>query len=281
MLSVTLVVLDGRFQQLGLLRGWLETGVTPIRWLGHLPGVTQDWGVSLFTTRDALLEENEALRGRLLVLERRAQKYASVAAENNRLRELLNASSSVDDSVVVSEVIGVSPDPFTHELIIDKGRRDGIRSGQAVLDAHGLMGQVVSVGEFTARVLLISDSSHAVPVQVNRNGFRAILIGTGEIGLLELVHVPSTADILPGDLLVSSGLGGRFPKGYPVARIATVQHDTGKPFARVTATPEAQLNQSPLVLIVSNYEDMPATDAPPLETPAQPVPPLSSPVGGP
>lgn len=248
--SIALIVLDARFHQLDRVRGWLETGLTPIRLLGHWPEGLGQWIGRITSGRDTLLLENEDLRARLLVLERRTQMYAAVAAENNRLRELLNASSRLDDRVLVAEIIGVTPDPYSHEVIINKGRRDGLVPGLVVLDAFGLMGQVLSTGELTARVLLVSDGSHAVPVQVNRNGFRAVLLGTGQIDSLELVHVPSTADIAPGDLLVSSGIGGRFPKGYPVAEVTSVVLDTGKPFAQVTARPMAQLNQSELVLVV-------------------------------
>lgn len=219
-------------------------------WLGHAPSGIADWASTMFTTRDKLLEENEALKAQLLVLQRRSEKYAALAAENNRLRELLHASAAVDDTAIVSEVIGVTPDPFSHEIIIDKGRRDGLSVGQAVLDAYGLMGQIVQTSQFTSRVMLISDSNHAVPVVVNRSGVRAILLGTGQPETLDLVDVPDTADIRRGDLLVSSGLGGRFPKDYPVARVTRIQHDPGQPFATVKAAPLAHLYRSQLVLVV-------------------------------
>jgi rod shape-determining protein MreC len=249
-IAVGLIMADSQFGQLDRLRSWLGTGIGPIVWLGNVPNHIGAWSENIFTGRDELKERNEALNARLLVLERRAQKYAALAAENSRLRELLNASSTVDDAVIVADIIGVTPDPFSHEVIIDKGSRDGITIGQAVLDSEGLMGQVVQVNEFTSRVLLISDSSHAVPVQVNRNGVRANLLGTGEMDSLDLVHVPETSDIRVGDLLVSSGLGGVFPKGYPVARVSEVTHDPGEPFSNVQAEPLAQLNRSQMVLIV-------------------------------
>lgn len=242
--------MDSQFSHLDRLRGWIGTGLAPVVWLGHVPESIGGWFDENLTDRSELLEENEALRARLLVLERRAQKYASLAAENTRLRELLHASSELDDTVVVADVIGVTPDPYSHEIIINKGEEDQISIGQAVLDADGLMGQVVQTSQYTSRVLLISDSSHAVPVQVNRNGTRAVLLGTGEMDRLELVHVPDTADIRAGDLLVSSGLGGRFPKGYPVATVTEVRHDPGEAFATVSAAPMAQLNRSQMVLVV-------------------------------
>lgn len=249
-LSVVLVFADSRFYQLTDVRSSLSTGLAPVFWLGNAPDRFGQWLQDVFTPRDDLLRENETLRARVMILERRALKYAALAAENSRLRELMNASGTLDDRVVVAEVVGVSPDPFSHEVIINKGSRDGVRAGQAILDANGLMGQVLYTSAFTSRVLLISDSSHAVPVEVNRNGLRAILLGTGNMDRLELVHVPDTADIREGDILVSSGLGGRFPKGYPVAEVALIRKDPGEPFVTILATPMAHLNRSKLILVV-------------------------------
>ncbi|WP_097460092.1 rod shape-determining protein MreC [Mangrovitalea sediminis] len=250
LISVALIVLDVNFPQTERLRSWLGTALAPVVWLGHAPSSLVDWASLSMANRQQLIDENESLKAQLLVLQRRSEKYAALATENSRLRELLHASGALDDTVIVSEIIGVTPDPFSHEVIIDKGRRDHLSVGQAVLDAHGLMGQIIQTSEFTSRVLLISDSSNAVPVEVNRSGVRAILLGTGEPYRLDLVHVPDTADITVGDLLVSSGLGGRFPKGYPVATVTNVEHDPGEPFAKVEARPMAHLYRSQLVLVV-------------------------------
>lgn len=232
------------------LRSWLMTGLTPVYWLGHAPDRLAGWVGDLTTSRSDLLQENEALESQLIVLERRAQRYTALAAENSRLRELLNASEQLDDRVLVADVISVTPDPLSHEIILNKGESDGLKEGQAVLDARGLMGQIVHTSAHTARAILISDNSHAVPVEVNRNGLRAIALGTGERDRLELAHVPDTADIEVGDMLVSSGLAGRFPQGYPVAKISSIEHDPGEPFARVRARPMARLDRSSLVLVV-------------------------------
>lgn len=249
-LSAALIVLDARFDKLETMRSALGTSLAPVVWLGNAPDEFSKWVSGLFTNRDDLQAENESLNARLLILERRALKYAALSAENNRLRELLNASGALDDRVIVAEIVGVSPDPFSHEVIISKGSRDGVQVGQAILDAHGLMGQVQNTSSFTSRVLLISDSSHAVPVEVNRNGLRAILLGNGDVNRLELVHVPDTADIREGDMLVSSGLGGRFPKGYPVAEVVSIEKEPGEQFMRIEASPRAQLNRSQMVLVV-------------------------------
>ncbi|MBO6848972.1 MAG: rod shape-determining protein MreC [Marinobacter sp.] len=249
-LSAVLIVADARFDKLTSVRSVIGTGLAPVHWFGNAPYELQNWIEGLFTTRDDLLAENEDLNARLLILERRALKYAALASENNELRRLMNSSEVLDDRVIVGEIVGVSPDPFSHEVIINKGSRDGVTVGQAILDAHGLMGQVQQTSSFTSRVLLVSDSSHAVPVEVVRNGLRAILLGNGDINALELVHVPDTADIREGDLLVSSGLGGRFPKGYPVAEVENITKESGEPFVNIEATPKARLNQSRLVLVV-------------------------------
>lgn len=258
LLSAVLIVGDVYLPYGDRLRSWLTTGLTPVYWLGDAPRRTVDWLEDVTAARESLLEENEALKTRQLVLERRAQRYAALAAENARLRELLNASAALDDQVLVAEVIGVTPDPLSHEIIIDKGERDGLRVGQAILDSDGLMGQVVHTSAFSSRAVLISDNSHAVPVEVNRSGARAILLGSGDMHKLELAHVPDTADIEVGDLLVSSGLGGRFPQGYPVAQVSMVEHHPGEPFARVRATPSASLNSSRMVLVVFTSEAEPA-----------------------
>ncbi|MEK1909852.1 MAG: rod shape-determining protein MreC, partial [Pseudomonas chlororaphis] len=164
--------------------------------------------------------------------------------------ELLNSSALVNEKVEVAELIGMDPNPFTHRIIINKGERDGVVLGQPVLDARGLMGQVVELMPYTSRVLLLTDTTHSIPVQVNRNGLRAIASGTGNPERLELRHVADTADIKEGDLLVSSGLGQRFPAGYPVATVKEVIHDSGQPFAIVRAVPTAALNRSRYLLLV-------------------------------
>ncbi len=249
-MSAALVVADARFDKLSTIRSTIATGLAPVYWLGNAPYEFTDWFAGLFENKQDLQQENEDMRARLLILERRALKYAALASENNELRRLMNSSEVLDDRVIVGEVVGVSPDPFSHEVIINKGRSDGVAPGQAILDAHGLMGQVVQSSQITSRVLLVSDSSHAVPVEVVRNGLRAILLGTGDTDTLDLVHVPDTADIREGDLLVSSGLGGRFPRGYPVAEVSRITKEPGEPFVSIEATPKAQLNQSRLVLVV-------------------------------
>ena len=196
------------------------------------------------------MAENEKLKAEALLLQRRLQKLAALTEQNVRLRELLNSAALVDEEVLVGELIGVDPNPYTHRILIDKGEKDGVFLGQPVLDARGLMGQVVEIMPYTSRVLLLTDNTHSIPVQVNRNGLRAIAVGTGNPERLELRHVADTADIKEGDLLVSSGMGQRFPAGYPVATVKEVIHDSGQPFAIVRAVPTAALNRSRYLLLV-------------------------------
>ncbi|MEJ2756044.1 MAG: rod shape-determining protein MreC, partial [Gammaproteobacteria bacterium] len=192
-----------------------------------------------------------------LLLSRRVQQMSSLLEENKRLRSLLLSSQSLDENVLIAEVIGVDNDPFRHEVILDRGANDGISVGLAIIDQKGLMGQVIHVGPFTSRALLITDEAHATPVQVVRNGVRAIAVGTGKLDKLQLIHVPDTADLLVGDVLVSSGLGGRFPAGYPVATITYIENDPGQPFALVEAKPTSYLDRRLLVLIIQPGERVP------------------------
>ena len=195
-------------------------------------------------------EEIKLLEKDLLLLHAKTEKMAALTAENNRLRDLLGSAAKLQDNVIVAELIGVAPDPEKHEVVIDKGGTDGVFVGQPLLDAKGLMGQVVDVSRYSSRVLLISDPSHSVPVQVARSNLRLVAQGTGSTNRLELMYVQNTADVGAGDLLISSGLGGRFPVGYPVGVVNKVEHRPGRPFSTVTAIPSALLDRSRHVLLV-------------------------------
>ena len=254
MVSLALIFVDHRFDYLKPVRFTLSIITAPIQYIADIPTDIAAWSSDTVRTRSSLEEENARLQSEVLVLKRRVQKLASTLAENTRLKELMNASDILDDRVLIAEIIGVNPNPYRHEAILNKGSEDGVYEGQAVLDAEGLMGQVVDVSAFTSRVLLITDVTHGVPVHVNRNGVRAIAVGSGKLDLLKLIHVPATADVVKGDLLVSSGLGGRFPKGYPVGVVTRVEHDSGQPFAIVEASPMANLDRSRHVLLVFSKE---------------------------
>ncbi|MGY2198798.1 rod shape-determining protein MreC [Pseudomonas gingeri] len=249
-LSVALMVVDARFTLLKPVRSQMSLVLMQSYWITDLPQRLWQGVASQFGSRTELVAENEKLQTENLLLQGRLQKLAALTEQNVRLRELLNSSALVNEKVEVAELIGMDPNPFTHRIIINKGERDGVVLGQPVLDARGLMGQVVELMPYTSRVLLLTDTTHSIPVQVNRNGLRAIASGTGNPERLELRHVADTADIKEGDLLVSSGLGQRFPAGYPVATVKEVIHDSGQPFAIVRAVPTAALNRSRYLLLV-------------------------------
>lgn len=224
----------------------------PAHKVAELPSSLVDWVNQTTTSRAHLQESNRQLQARNLVLEMKAQRLAALEAENIELRELLSASEQMDDRVLVTTVISVDPDPYSNLIMVNKGGEDGAFIGQPVLDAYGLLGQVVDVLPTSSRVMMIADSNHAIPVQINRNGVRAIAVGTGKLEQLNLIYVPNTADIRIGDLLVSSGLGGRYPRGYPVAEVTDVVHTDGDSFAYVSAQPRARLDRSRMLLLVFN-----------------------------
>jgi len=238
-------------------RSWLSLAITPLQWLVDMPSRAAGEVSDLVVDRKLLLAENTQLRADALVLERKVQRVASLTAENIRLRELLNGRERVDEEVMLAELIGVNPDPFQHQVILNRGTEDGVYEGQPVLDAGGVMGQVVEVAHYTCRVMMITDARHAIPVEVNRNGMRSILLGQGDFQEMVLDHVAATADIREGDLLVTSGMGEHFPRGYPVARVSSVVRDPGQPFTIVKARPTARMDKSRHLLLV----DMPPAQA--------------------
>ena len=238
-----------------------ETAV-PLYWLTDAPGRVWRWMDEALAGRDTLIEENRKLRAEALVLRAQSQKLASTVAENVRLRELLNSTALLEENVLVAEIIGISPDISSQTVVIDKGAEQGLREGQAVIDAYGLFGQIINVSRYSSRVLLVTDAMHAVPAQVVRNGVRVIAEGTGRIDVLDINHVAATMDVRPGDLLVTSGLGQRFPRGYPIGVVESVQSAPSGPFAQVLARPSAQLERSRYVLVVSLADVAAVANAP-------------------
>lgn len=258
-LSVIVIVLDQRTPWAEPVRHVLAYLTAPIHYVAHLPVDSGQWLTEQAQSRSSLMEENQRLQRQSLILEQKVQRLAVLEAENVRLRELLNSSADLDANVLVAEIIGVDPDPNRQELVINKGTGSDVFRGQAVLDAQGLIGQVVDAGPLSSRVLLLTDASHAMSVQVNRNGVRAVLAGNGQTGL-RLLYVPDTADIEEGDLLVSTGLGQRYPRGYPVGTVTSVRHQSGAPYADITALPTARIDRASHVLLVQ-----------PTQTPASPL----------
>ena len=250
-ICVTLMTIDHRNDALKGFRSTVGSYlVYPLQYLVALPGNLLGWSSDTLASRNTLLDENSSLHEENLRLKAQLLKLDSLEQENNRLRELLHASSQVGEDILVAEVIRVDQDYYTQQIVINKGLGDHVYLGQPIIDAKGIMGQVTELNEHSATVLLISDPNHAIPVQVNRNGVRTIAQGNGNANVLELLHLPNNTDLVRGDLLITSGLGSRFPPNYPVAIVEEVVIQPGQPFARVTAVPTAQLDRSREVLLV-------------------------------
>jgi rod shape-determining protein MreC len=249
-LSLVLMFVDHTTSWLDGSRSALTIALKPIVVIADLPNRSARAIQDNFSSRKDLRTRITGLESELLFLRVKTEKMAALTSENNRLRSLLGSAAKLQDNVLVAELIGVNPDPEEQEVLIDKGSEDSVFLGQPVLDSRGLFGQIVEVSPSSSRVLLISDGRHSVPVQVLRSNVRLIAQGTGMDQHLELLHVNSTADIKVGDQLLSSGLGNRFPVGYPVGVVDKVDFKPGKPFAVVLAKPNAQLDRSRHVLLV-------------------------------
>jgi rod shape-determining protein MreC len=263
-LSLTLLVLDHRFHHLQQLRSTLAFLTYPLHYLADLPFTASRWLSETTSSQETLLEQNRALRDENLRLKVELQKYESLQAENLRLRDLVDSSFKVGDRVLVAELSSVDLDPYKQQVIIKKGAVSGVFEGQPVLDANAVMGQVINVTALSSTVLLITDTSHALPVQVLRNGLRTIAVGTGRIDQLKLPYLPTNSDIVEGDLLVTSGLGGKFPPGYPVATVTRIDRSPDAPFSSVFAEPHAHLDRSREVLLVWTIPNqMPVTSGQP------------------
>ena len=244
------MVVDHRQHHVEAVRSAISVLIYPIKYLVNLPVAVGQWMGESVSSREKMLEENERLRMQHLLFKAQLQKLSALQVENIRLRELLQSSKKVGENVLIAELLAVDLDPFSRQIVINKGTNDNVYLGQPVLDAEGIMGQIVHVGPFSSTSMLITDPNHAIPVHVNRNGLRAIAVGTGAPDVLEIPYLPISADIVEGDLLTSSGLGGRFPRDYPVARITRVKKAPTQPYATVTAEPIALLERSREVLLV-------------------------------
>jgi len=249
-LSIGLQYLDNRDNYLDAVRQSIGVAIYPVQVVVDAPVSAWRWMTEATSSRKELQSENNRLKSASLLTQARLQRFAILEAENNRLRAMLDARARVGQQVRVAEVLSVNSNPFRHVIVIDKGTNDGVYDGQALADAEGIIGQIVETGIASSQCLLISDPRHDLPVEVNRNGLRTIARGTGDFDTLNLPFITNNADIQPGDLLVTSGMGGIFPEGYPVATVNTVQRLPQQPFANVTATPKANLNQVREIMLI-------------------------------
>lgn len=224
--------------------------VTPIQFVVNLPIALTDSIITALHSQHSLLEQNANLTAEMIILKSQLQKEAAIEAENQQLRELLKSTDQSEDWVSVAQLLAVSLEPFVHQVVINKGANYNIYVGQPVLDSFGVMGQVVQVGPLTSRVLLLTDSQSAIPVQDQRNGLRAIAVGDAQTGMLGLQNVTVNADFQQGDLLITSGLGGGYPFGYPVGTIVSIDRSSGNQFSEIIVKPSAHLDRSRLVLLI-------------------------------
>ena len=249
LLALGLMVADQRGHALDGVRAALSMVLRPLFWITALPEHTAQVVVN-YQTREALLEENTALKQEYLLLQSRLQKFDAMHAENTRIRELLSSSTKIEERVLIAEILSAAQDPYRHQILLDKGARDGVYRGQALVDAYGVLGQVIQVHASNAMALLITDPNHGIPVEINRTGLQTIALGRGDGQSLSLPYLPSNADIKAGDILVSSPLGGRFPAGYPVGVIVETRPSHGDNFMEAIARPSAHINQGRQALLV-------------------------------
>ena len=248
--SLLLYFLDTRLDYFKPVRMTLSTVVYPVQKLASMPDDFTTWFADFFQGHRQLREKIMKLEAQNLTNSVRMQKMQALESENMRLRELLGSSFRLQERVQVAELLSVDLDPFYQHVIIDKGETFGVYEGQPVLDSLGVMGQVAEVSQFSSRVVLLTDPSHSIPVQIVRNGLRAVVTGRGLGENLQMEFLPHNADVRVGDLLVTSGLGGRFPVGYPVGKVISVNFPQGKSFAEISVSPAARLATSREVMLV-------------------------------
>lgn len=256
LLSLILMVLDHQNQHLVKIREALSVVVYPVQAVINAPFALGRWADENFSTRSRLIDENQGLHQEVLMQGARLQRMIALEAENVRLRALLDSTAKVADRVLIAEIVSVDMNPFRHTILINKGGRDGVYVGQALIDAAGIVGQVTRGQPFAAEAMLVTDADHALPVEIARNQLRTIAMGTGDIDRLALPFLPRNADVQAGDLLVSSGLGRAFPAGYPVGTIVDIRSKTGQPFLEVDAEPSAALNRIREVLLIWRDADV-------------------------
>ena len=246
---------DYHYRTLNNARSIFSLLVLPVQYMVDYPVRVAGWVGSLMSTKKALINENMQLRYQQIMLEAQLQKLLMISKENSELKALLSASSTSTQKAMAAQILAVDTNPSRQLIVLNKGTRDGISLGLPVLDAKGIMGQIIDVGLMTSTVLLISDSKSAVPVRNSRTGERAILVGTNSLSQLSLINLPKTSSIIKGDMLVTSGLGRRYPEGYPVGLVSDVKSIPGDEFIKVRVSPVALLNRNRLVLVIWPEEE--------------------------
>jgi rod shape-determining protein MreC len=252
--SAALMFFDHKMASFETARGYLQTLVSPLQYMANAPKQAMTWASENIITRRQLMSENKDYREQELFFHEQALQLDIVRQENERLRSLLSSPVRGEIKKMFAEILSVDGDPYTHQVVINRGANDGVYDGQPVLDEKGIVGQILHVGASSSRVILISDISHAIPVRVQRNGLRLIASGSGQIDRLIHNFVPHSADVKKGDLLVTSGLGGKYPEGYPVSRVVLVRADESREFSTIYSQPVAQIDRLRYMLLLSKEE---------------------------
>jgi rod shape-determining protein MreC len=257
LMAIVLMAMDHRGQYVPKLRAKADYLIEPIYHLVEWPFRAMRGSWSYFQSTQSLVRQNKDLSKQLLAEQAALQRFDALLEENRRLRELLDGSDKLDIEYQFAELIDVDLDPFSHRVVIDRGHDRDVQVGQAVIDGAGVMGQVEEVDLHFSKVRLISDPNHALPVQINRTGLRTVAMGVGSTSRLSIPNLPREADVREGDLVVTSGLGNRFPAGYPVAVIEIVDRNEGRMFAEAFARPLAALDRGREVLLLKSPPPQP------------------------
>ena len=252
--SVALIFFDHKMASFETARGYLQSLVSPLQYMANAPKQMMTWASENIVIRQQLMEENQNFRENELFFHEQVMQLSIVRQENERLRSLLSSPVRGEIKKMFAEILSVDSDPYSHQVVINRGANDGVYEGQPVLDEKGIVGQILHVGVSSSRVILISDISHAIPVRIQRNGLRLIASGSGQIDRLIHNFVPHSADVKEGDLLVTSGLGGKYPEGYPVSRVVFVRADESREFATIYSEPVAQIDRLRYMLLLSKDE---------------------------
>ena len=248
-ISLCLMQANSRLPSVKAWRSKASALITPLFYMVDAPTDAIEYAKDSLVSRWELQQENSKLHAQELILRAQLQKFIALQKENEQLRALLASTPPQGGRMMAAQLLAVAHDPYTQTIVLDKGANQKVVVGQPVLDANGIMGQIIEVSPLTSRVLLLTDTQSAIPVQVARSSERGIVVGDGASGYLKLIHIPQTTEILIGDILVTSGLGRRYPAGYPVGTVESVVRKPGEPFSEIRLRPAAQVNRSRLVLL--------------------------------
>jgi len=249
--------MDKRIAAVSEVRAILSLSLAPLQYVVSWPIQFIDTINHVVSSHDELIKENLALKAQTLLLQSEVQRLRSIESQNNQLMSLVNSSTKAKGKILIAQLLAVDTDPFIKQMTLDKGSSSGVFVGQPVLDAYGVMGQVIQTSAFTSRVLLLNDSHSGIPAQLTRNGIRAIAVGDNYSGKLRLINVAQTQDVKVGDMVVTSGLGEHYPEGYPIGHVTAVVKDPGLQFLTITLEPEAHLDRGREVLLVWPNQSLP------------------------